>query len=115
MSGGVSPFPFPRPIVCVTFWQESSAVCLPIIYSPSESSSADKPFLTLPTVRQGSPHPAGLGEKGRPVAVVWVMLGWSSLDSLFRNALCHPKTNQRLFLLIWETQNFFNQLHASWL
>lgn len=66
MPGVVPPFPFPRPIVCVTFWQESSAVCLPIIYSPSESSSAVRPFLTLPTIRQGSPHPGGLGEKGHP-------------------------------------------------
>lgn len=67
MSGGVPPFPFLRPIMCVTFWQDSSAVDIPIIYSPSESSSANRPFLTLPAIRQGSPHPRGLGEKGHPL------------------------------------------------
>lgn len=70
----VSPFlPFPRPIVCFTFWQEGNAVGLPIIYSASESSSAYRPFFTLPTIRQGSPHPGGLGEKGHHL---WLLCGW---------------------------------------
>lgn len=70
----VSPLlPFPRPIVCFTLWQEGNAVGLPIIYSAGESSSAYRPFFTLPTIRQGSPHPGGLGEKGHHL---WLLCGW---------------------------------------
>lgn len=70
----VSPFfPFPRLIVCFTFWQEGNAVGLPIVYSAIESNSAYRPFFTLPTIRQGSPHPGGLGEKGHHL---WLLCGW---------------------------------------
>lgn len=95
----VSPvLPFPRPIVCFTFWQEGNAVGLPIIYSAGESSSAYRPFFTLPTIRQGSPHPGGLGGEGAPpLAVVWVVLGLLSWTVCSGTTLCHPKTNHRFF------------------
>lgn len=94
----VSPFfPFPRLIVCFTFWQEGNAVGLPIVYSASESSSAYRPFFTLPTIRQGSPHPGGLGEKGHHL---WLLCGWCwgcFLGQCSGTTLCHPKTNHGFF------------------
>lgn len=71
-------------------------------------------ILHPPYHQAGESHPGGLGEKGHHL---WLLCGWCWGCCLGQSVQEPPcaiqKTNQRFFLLIWETQNFFNQLDAS--
>lgn len=74
--GGVwwcPPFFLSPGLLCVLLFGRRAVLLAFHHLSPSESSSAYRAFFTLPTTRQGSPHPGGLGEKGHHL---WLLCGW---------------------------------------
>lgn len=88
------------PIVCFAFWQEGSAVGLPSFIS-QWAQQCLQGILHPPYHQAGvSPPRRFRGEGAPPLALVWVVLGLFPWMVSSGTALCHPKTNQRFFLLI---------------